>query len=114
MKRTSHKVCVDCGGPKAWGAHHLVNRCKPCGQSFYAQMRAANAAIALAVSRGELPRAKTLTCTDCGGPGFDWDHRDYSKPLEVQAVCRACNFKRGPALYVRPQYAAVQQEGATA
>jgi hypothetical protein len=58
----------------------------------------ANRTINAAINRGDLPKAKTLTCTDCGEPAHDYDHRDYTKPLVVAPVCRPCNLRRGPAL----------------
>lgn len=73
--------CNDCG-PK---------RMEDCGGT------AAHKLVDLAIRRGDLPRACTLTCTDCSKPASDYDHRDYGKPLEVQPVCRSCNRKRGPA-----------------
>lgn len=50
-----------------------------------------------AVLRGDLLPAKLLTCIDCGRPAVAYDHRDYSKPLNVQPVCKSCNSKRGSA-----------------
>ena len=58
---------------------------------------AAIAAVSRAKRRGELPNAKTKLCVDCGAMAHDWDHRDYSKPLDVEPVCRSCNLRRGPA-----------------
>ena len=37
---------------------------------------------------------------------YDYDHRDYSKPLEVDPVCRRCNQMRGPADYTWMRQAA--------
>lgn len=48
--------------------------------------------------RGELPDPKTLKCVDCGVDATEYDHRDYSKPLEVNPVCRGCNRRRGSAI----------------
>jgi transcriptional regulator with GAF, ATPase, and Fis domain len=39
-------------------------------------------------------------CADCGKPATCYDHRYYSKPLKIEAVCTACNTNRGPALDV--------------
>jgi len=36
-----------------------------------------------------------LLCQDCNNPAQCWDHRDYSKPLNVDPVCFSCNLKRG-------------------
>lgn len=49
-----------------------------------------------AIKVGALPEAKTQRCVDCGERAEGWDHRDYSKPLDVQAVCGRCNTRRGP------------------
>ena len=49
------------------------------------------------VKRGILPRPSTLNCVDCGNAAHGYDHRDYSKPLDVVPVCRSCNKIRGAA-----------------
>lgn len=33
-------------------------------------------------------------CVDCGKPAVHWEHRDYSKPMSIEPVCRSCNKKR--------------------
>jgi hypothetical protein len=60
----------------------------------------AHKAVSLSIKRGELPKASTLICVDCGTQARDYDHRDYNKPLDVAPVCRPCNKKRGPAIPV--------------
>lgn len=60
--------------------------------------RLAHLEVARAIRRGELPRPSDFPCADCGGAAIEYDHRDYSKPLEVAPVCRRCNVRRGPAL----------------
>jgi hypothetical protein len=62
----------------------------------------AQAKVQTAVKRGKIPPAKTLNCVDCGAPAFGYDHRDYTKPLQVDAVCRRCNLHRGPAVNAPP------------
>ncbi len=64
-----------------------------------------------AIKSGKLPSPKTLPCADCGGPATEYDHRDYTKPLEVAPVCRLCNRRRPKPVYpnldeVRARYAA--------
>lgn len=49
-----------------------------------------------AVRKGELPVPIYCVCVDCGQPAAVYDHRDYTKPLDVQPVCLSCNHKRGP------------------
>jgi NMD protein affecting ribosome stability and mRNA decay len=110
--RRGTPVCVDCGGPKRPGSHHMVQRCDACDKPFKAAMLACNKALNQARSRGLFPSPKTLICVDCGASAHDYDHRDYSKPLEVEPVCRACNFKRGPALYPRAYHAAPDAKAA--
>lgn len=35
------------------------------------------------------------TCGRCGGPGpIEASHNDYSKPLEVEWLCRSCHVKK--------------------
>lgn len=53
--------------------------------------------VAEARKRNELPAPDTLVCVDCGKPAQAYDHRDYTKPLDVQPVCDGCNVRRGPA-----------------
>lgn len=37
---------------------------------------------------------------------MDYDHRDYTKPLSVEPVCRSCNKLRGPAIGSLPRVVA--------
>jgi hypothetical protein len=57
-------------------------------------------AVAAAVRRGDLINLKRrrVKCVDCGKRAVAYDHRDYTKPLEVEPVCCRCNVRRGPAL----------------
>ena len=44
-------------------------------------------------------RKHFVLCVDCGTQRASvYDHRDYSKPIDVVAVCARCNLKRGPAI----------------
>lgn len=88
--------------------HRLTHRrgrfltCHDC----YAAARPskAHAAVSKAVSSGRLPRASTLYCVDCGAFAYDYDHRDYDRPLDVVPVCRRCNLMRGPAKQLAPGF----------
>jgi hypothetical protein len=53
-----------------------------------------------AIKAGVLPRADGFLCADCGRQAHGYDHRDYTKPLAVEPVCRSCNWHRGPAARV--------------
>ena len=54
-------------------------------------------AVNRAIVVGYLRPAKTVKCVDCSRRAHDYDHRDYTKPLEVQPVCRRHNKLRGHA-----------------
>ncbi len=58
----------------------------------------AKTAVYLAVRNKRLPRPEELKCFDCEKQAQVYDHRNYSKPLEVVPVCRSCNALRGPAI----------------
>ena len=47
---------------------------------------------------GYLPNAKDYLCADCGKRAHHWEHRDYTRPLDVQPTCTKCNFARGPGI----------------
>lgn len=55
------------------------------------------AAIGIAITKGALVRPTARQCADCDRMAQVYDHRDYTKPLHVDPVCRSCNVKRGPA-----------------
>lgn len=59
----------------------------------------AHSAVQAAIKRGLLPDLKSgeYACTDCGACAYEYDHRDYGRPLDVQPVCRSCNKRRGTA-----------------
>ena len=80
--------------------HHLAKICWDCmknGTTKIGNISAINA-VAKAVKDGVLAPVKTLNCVDCGSPAQCYDHRDYGKPLNVEPVCRKCNFRRGSAI----------------
>lgn len=60
--------------------------------------------VVLAKELGVLPPLKdpAIRCVDCGAIATEYDHRDYSRPLDVDPVCSSCNKLRGPA--VAPTY----------
>lgn len=92
-------LCADCGCDLS-ARHHLAKLCFPCAKTRQSapDVRRAHSAVAKAVRCGELDHPKTLECVDCGAQARDYDHRDYSRPLDVVPVCRSCNKLRGPGL----------------
>lgn len=83
------RTCLDCY--YKWGVFNGARKA-------YAQVTAA-------IKKGLLPHPSQCVCADCGKPARDYDHRDYSKPLAVEPVCRRCNKLRGPAIAVPLQQA---------
>lgn len=77
-----------------WRSVNCGNGSRP--ESHIRRSRAHNL-VAKAVRLREMLPASAAPCVDCGEPATDYDHRDYSKPLDVEPVCRSCNMKRGPA-----------------
>jgi hypothetical protein len=51
-----------------------------------------------AVKAKQMPRVGTLKCADCGEQATRYDHRDYTKPLDVEPVCHHCDNHRGQGL----------------
>lgn len=74
-----------------------LSRCIDC--EIWAEQTKSSAylIVSKAIQAGELPNPRSLQCTDCDAPASEYDHRDYSKPLEVDPTCRRCNARRGPA-----------------
>lgn len=75
--------------------------CVSCRDEYYRVRRRAVALVANAVAFHKIPPARDLNCVDCA-PSRErkaqvYDHRDYSRPLEVEPVCQFHNCRRGPA-----------------
>lgn len=51
-----------------------------------------------AIKAGFLAPVAGQACADCGKPAECYDHRDYSQPLLVVAVCLPCNASRRKGL----------------
>ena len=77
--------------------------CWDCARTVGASLAAvgsrAHGLVAKARKEGLLPHLDgSIACADCGKPAAVYDHRDYSKPMNVDPVCRSCNRKRGMAI----------------
>lgn len=57
----------------------------------------AHGAVAKAKRLGLIKPATDYKCVDCGKDAECYDHRDYTRLLCVDPVCRSCNKRRGPA-----------------
>jgi hypothetical protein len=42
----------------------------------------------------KISAARKLLCVDCGRQANEYDHADYTKPLDVEPVCWSCHHKR--------------------
>lgn len=95
-------ICVDCGIDlgDAMGRQRPI-WCWDCAHYRYrvlAQVQSrASAALTKAVRNGDVPPVNSLICVDCSAPASCYDHRDYTRPLHVVPVCKACNAIRGSA-----------------
>lgn len=101
----SAHLCSRCGNemPGRWKRHC----CSDCNQARVKLLRGlrapAHSAVAKAIEQGLLAKLDgSIPCKDCGVPAVVYDHREYSKPLEVDPVCKSCNLLRGPAKEIAP------------
>lgn len=96
----NNKLCVICGNPH--NRHVYSTRaafCWDCNAHANKIAGKAHCAVANAIKRGDLPSAKLCKCVDCGNPATMYEHRDYSKPLDVEPVCWRCNSRRWVGKY---------------
>lgn len=61
-------------------------------------MSKAKTLVFIEVRAGRLPKPTTLKCVDCENMASVYDHRNYTRPLDVVPVCRSCNKARGHGL----------------
>lgn len=71
--------------------------CVDCEDLRENAKKAAQRAVQREIKAGRLTKATAHRCADCGEKASMWEHRDYTKPLQVEPVCRSCNHARGPA-----------------
>lgn len=93
-------TCYECGATelrRGCNARFLCRQCDPNPRADSVQYQAHHA-VAVAIRNGSLARPADFACVDCGKPAIEYDHRDYSKPLQVDPVCRRCNLLRGHAV----------------
>jgi hypothetical protein len=97
-------TCIGCGDSAKRDSHIRRPFCFPCAARHLSEAKAAISEVRKAIYRGDLPKARDCICVDCGQQAYDYDHRDYVKPLDVVPVCRGCNQRRGKAFnsFVRP------------
>ncbi len=92
----SRQVCFNCR--RGFLGYVKNSRCDKCAWIAAGVQSKARALVTKAISEGHLLKASAYKCVDCGWKAAQWEHRDYTKPLDVQPVCRSCNCRRGPGL----------------
>lgn len=107
----AESVCLMCSVVHA--SFHRNGVRADCFDANHREAQKAIGAVTRAVRNG-MPKAAALTCIDCGQPASVYEHRDYTKPLDVVPACRACNTRRGSAFnsFYRPQPAQCGAVGA--
>lgn len=92
-------TCTSCGAVELANGCTVGYQCHECQPVRYQDdpQCAAHRAVAKAIAAGALKPIGEHDCADCGVKAEHYDHRDYSKPLEVEPVCRRCNYRRGSA-----------------
>lgn len=100
-QRAVIRKCLHCGVD--YIGHQFRMLCSACQPRHQAAGYRAAQVVARAIRAGRLQPPNLSSCVDCGEPAVFYDHRDYSKPLAVEPVCRRCNNLRGPARHeLRP------------
>lgn len=103
-------ACRQCGGPIVGRPTSTARYCIKCvvdpdrlmkrrayhKRSLYFTL--AHSFVHAAIRHGDLRPATHHLCVDCNQPAHEYDHRDYTKPLDVEPVCRRCNQRRGGGL----------------
>jgi hypothetical protein len=90
-------TCLCCGAAAERKAQSRSNFCVSCISIQRKECERAGNAVQKAIRAGDIPHPLTCACADCGKPASVYDHRDYTRPLDVEPVCRSCNYKRGQA-----------------
>lgn len=103
-------TCRACGTVELASGSNANFKCSDCRPPRSPKQLAAYA-VKRAIKAGDLPRPDSFACVDCGELAIEYEHRDYSKPLDVEPICRGCNLKRGPAIPPPGAIAALIQRG---
>lgn len=87
----------------------------PGSEKYWANQ--AHRLVASAIRQGLLPDLKggEYACVDCSAVATVYEHRDYSRPLDVEPTCETCNFRRGTAKWPEPgryQFKRLEQSNA--
>lgn len=114
MARLCFFDCIECGErvlTAGGNAHFICYACAPAEKRDPLGKQRAHSIVAAAIRAGELPPPFGCKCADCDSPATEYDHRDYNAPLSVDAVCRTCNRRRGPAIPIRGGLSGLVERG---
>lgn len=100
FNRCAPMICpyCECRSRPYSPTYFFRRNCKNCGQKWASlsivspntkRKQSARAAANMAVKRGKLKRQP---CSICGEKISEKHHHDYSKPLDVTWLCRACHM----------------------
>lgn len=108
-------ACVQCGGERRCTPHCSVRleRKQATGRKISEGMKRswatrgcrndperawrnfASHAVKKAIQLGFLPRLDgSHLCVDCGAVATQYEHRDYTRVIDVEPVCASCNLRR--------------------
>ena len=94
MKTRHHlRKCFICKDPIP---HSNGRFCRICARIWIGMQQDRIKRVGAAVRAGKIKAAKHYKCVDCGRQAEHYDHRNYSKPFEIDPTCRVCNYARGP------------------
>lgn len=99
------KTCTKCGNPRDMAAYASKRQhcwCKVCHAAY---MRAYRARVPMTADQRRKDAARSYAgvylrrgilkrqpCSRCGSEKAQMHHHDYSKPLEVEWMCRGCHM----------------------
>lgn len=89
--------CFHCGASVGRADCHQIY-CAECSHAVNELREVAAGLLRKEIYKGSISPISELACIDCGDAAEHYDHRDYANPTIVDAVCRKCNYKRGPAV----------------
>lgn len=92
----SQNPCIDCGKPT--NRTKAAKRCHACAGVVAQYQNTGMYRVKLLIQQGVIQKPNVHACVDCGAPATCYDHRDYSKPWQVEPVCARCNNVRGAAV----------------
>lgn len=87
-RKSRHNWYYNKGGKKIVARNSAAYR-KKYGQKRRSRLKErSQCAVAYAIKTGKLKRT---ACQECGNPKSEAHHTDYSKPLDVEFLCRRCH-----------------------